>query len=175
MSSCRLYSATGSPAGEVTGNHDRRLSPTFLGPEDSCSGPPHRSVFWFASPVRSGGPSAPSCPVRVDKTVAIQADDSTDDSLRLLRIAHRYPFIMSVVGWIDPDGADPPKAIGELRTAPGGHTLAGIRFNARDRDDLQFSSWREDPARSVRSVVDTGLVCELLMRPENALKCSSSH
>jgi L-fuconolactonase len=104
----------------------------------------------------------------VDKTVAIQADDSTDDSLRLLRIAHRYPFIMSVVGWIDPDGTDPLKAIGELRAAPGGHTLAGIRFNARDRDDRGWLVERR-PARSVRSVVDTGLVCELLMRPENAL------
>lgn len=110
-------------------------------------------------------PLLASCGVR--KTVAVQAENTAQDSLRLLDLALEIPYILSVVGWIDTERPDPARSLELLLGAPGGGKLAGIRFNARDQPN---PNWLDDlgPSRAVAGVVESGLVCELLLRHDNA-------
>ena len=55
----------------------------------------------------------------VSRTIAVQADSLTEDTLGLLKLPARHPFVAAVVGWIDPEQLDPSSAISALLAARG--------------------------------------------------------
>jgi L-fucono-1,5-lactonase len=102
----------------------------------------------------------------VSRTIAVQADSLTEDTLDLLKLPARHPFVAAVVGWIDPEQLDPSSAISALLAAPGAAALVGIRLNARDNRDPDWLGGSR-PSAAVKAISAAGLVSEFLMRPEN--------
>jgi L-fuconolactonase len=102
----------------------------------------------------------------VSRTIAVQADPTSADTRTLMRMSVNHPFIAGVVGWIDPECVEPAAEIRCLRQSPGATALAGIRINARDHPDSAWLS-QPGPSRAVTAIIEAGLVCEFLLRPEN--------
>lgn len=102
----------------------------------------------------------------VSRSVAVQADDTLDDTLGLLVLCNDHPFLAGVVGWIDPDSSDPEFALRSLLAAPGAANLVGIRMNARDRADPDWLSGAR-PTGAALCILQRGLVCELVLRSAN--------
>ena len=50
----------------------------------------------------------------IDGSVAVQADQSEDETCFLLELAERHPFVVGVVGWVDLRAPD----VGERRVLP---------------------------------------------------------
>ncbi|MGD8194539.1 amidohydrolase family protein [Herbiconiux sp. P18] len=105
---------------------------------------------------------------RVAGVVLVQAVNSEEETRELLAAA-REPGagggdVREVVGWVDLGGADPAGRIEQLRAAPGGEALAGIRHLAHVEPDAEWLV-RERTSRGLDAVARAGLAFDLVVRP----------
>jgi L-fuconolactonase len=94
--------------------------------------------------------------------VVVQALNSTQETLDLLAGASSSSSVLGVVGWVDLIG-DVPAQLAELRSAPGGSALVGIRHLAHLESD---PSWllRLDVSAGIDAVVAAGLPFDVVIR-----------
>jgi L-fuconolactonase len=93
-----------------------------------------------------------------DGCVAVQADQSLDETHFLLDLAARHPFIKGVVGWVD---LRSPRLDETLETLAHDPRLRGIRHVAQaERDDFLA---QDDVIRGIGRLVDLGLTYDILV------------
>jgi L-fuconolactonase len=99
----------------------------------------------------------------VNATITVQSRSGVDETKKLLDIARATDFVVGVVGWIDLTGSDVAEQLDELRKAPGGHLLVGIRHQVHDEPDPRWLT-RRDVQRGLQAVESAGLVYDLLLK-----------
>lgn len=72
---------------------------------------------------------------KIDGCIAVQADQSTDETNFLLSLAEKYPFIKGIVGWIDPSSKF---FRDELNVYKSASKLKGFRNIIQGEDDSRF-------------------------------------
>jgi L-fuconolactonase len=100
----------------------------------------------------------------IDGTVLVQTVTVAEETPELLELADRGPVVLGVVGWADLTAPDVADRLAELRAAPGGQRLAGIRHQVQEEPDPR---WLCRPAvrRGLAAVADAGLAYDLLITP----------
>lgn len=98
---------------------------------------------------------------RIDATIAVQADQSEEETLFLLQLAERNPSIAGVVGWID---LCSPQAAGRMRFFSKFDTLRGFRHFAQDEPDDRFLI-RDEFVRGIAGLRQFGFTYDLLIYP----------
>ncbi len=98
----------------------------------------------------------------IDATIAVQADQSEDETLFLLELAERNPSIAGVVGWID---LCSPKAAERLRFFSKFEKLRGFRHVAQDEPDNRFLM-RDDFLRGIACLRQFGFTYDILIYPK---------
>ncbi|CCD93905.1 conserved hypothetical protein [Bradyrhizobium sp. ORS 375] len=99
----------------------------------------------------------------LDASILVQTRSSLDETEEFLRIAHDWPFVAGVVGWVDLTDAAVGATVERLRALPGGNKLVGIRHQVHDEADADWLS-RGDVRRGVEVVLAHGLTYDLLVR-----------
>lgn len=105
----------------------------------------------------------------VSGCVAVQAAQSLDETLFLLDLADRHPFVRGVVGWVDILAHD---LVGQLETFAGRPKLRGVRHIAQDEPDDGWLA-REDVIRGIARLGRFGLSYDILVYPRQ-LKAATS-
>lgn len=100
----------------------------------------------------------------IDATVVVQARLSMDETRALLRTADEVDAVAGVVGWVDLTAGDVARSIAELRGAPGGAGLVGLRHHANEEPDPRWLC-RPDVIRGLRLAAQAGLCFDLLVWP----------
>ncbi len=101
----------------------------------------------------------------VDGFIVVQPGDTHEESLELLALAAKSPLIAGVVGWVDLARGDVAEQLAELRAAPGGEALVGVRHQLQlERDP----AWIRRPAvlEGLRAVARTDLCYDIVVSPE---------
>jgi len=99
--------------------------------------------------------------VGIEGSVAVQADQSEDETHFLLRLAEEYPFILGVVGWVDLLGPN----LGErLEYFSRFERLRGVRHIAQAESDHFLA--RGDVVHRVGMLRDFGLTYDILVYPQ---------
>ncbi|MBI1173459.1 amidohydrolase family protein [bacterium] len=126
---------------------------------------------WMTGPVlpirRVFGPKdmAPLlAPAGVRKTVLVQTWSSLQESREFLALAEATEFVAGVVAWVDLTAPDVGRTLDDLKAAPGGQWLVGIRHQVHDEADPLWLA-RADVRRGLQEVAARGLVYDLLIRP----------
>ncbi|HEX9031600.1 MAG TPA: amidohydrolase family protein, partial [Streptosporangiaceae bacterium] len=98
----------------------------------------------------------------VSATVVVQTVAERQETLELLSIALGSDLIAGVVGWTDLESAAVSDALAELRAAPGGALLSGIRHPVLVEDD---PDWLRRPAvlAGLSAVGQAGLAYDLIV------------
>jgi L-fuconolactonase len=96
-------------------------------------------------------------------TVAVQARQSLEETLWLLELATRYPFIRAVVGWVDLRSEELPSRLERLAEHP---KLAGVRHVIQDEPDDDFLL-RPDFRRGISRLREFELTYDLLLYPKH--------
>src|SRR5436190_19552028 len=129
----------------------------------------HRGDYGWLTPAlepiyRDFGPADLAPTLRkhgIDRTILVQAAPTFEETLYLLGIADRAPFVAGVVGWID---FDAPDAVARIACAAEHAMLVGLRPMVHDIAD---DDWLLRPA--LRGAFDAmaarGLVFDALTRP----------
>lgn len=99
---------------------------------------------------------------KVDATIAVQADQSEEETLFLLQLAQRNSSIAGVVGWVD---LCSPHAAKRLKHFSQFDKLRGFRHIAQDEPDDRFLV-RPDFLRGVASLREFGFTYDILIYPE---------
>jgi L-fucono-1,5-lactonase len=99
----------------------------------------------------------------VDATILVQTRASLQETREFLAVAAGTPFVAGVVGWADLAGGGVAGTLEELRAAPGGEKLVGIRHQVHDEED---AGWllRPEVQRGLAAVGEAGLAYDLLVR-----------
>lgn len=97
-------------------------------------------------------------------TVVVQTASVPEETRELLALARRDALVAGVVGWADLTAPGVAGALAELRAAPGGEHLAGLRHPAHTEPDPWWLC-RADVRRGLGAVRDAGLAFDLLIRP----------
>lgn len=99
----------------------------------------------------------------IDRTVLVQTRASLDETREFLETAARTEFVAGVVGWVDLTDGRVAATLRDLRAAPGGGRLVGVRHQVHDEAD---PGWllRPDVRRGLVAVGDAGLAYDLLVR-----------
>jgi len=100
----------------------------------------------------------------VDGTVLVQTITVAGETPELLDLAARQPMVLGVVGWVNLADPDVAGRLAELRAAPGGQHLAGIRHQVQEEPDPRWLC-RPDVRRGLAAVADAGLAYDLLITP----------
>ena len=95
----------------------------------------------------------------IDGTIAVQARQSLDETRWLLDMADANDAIRGVVGWAPIAGEDFPGVVEEF---DGRGKLKGLRHVIQDERDPHYIL-REDFNSGIRTMVDSGLVYEILI------------
>jgi L-fuconolactonase len=96
----------------------------------------------------------------VDGCVAVQADQSLDETRFLLDLAARHHFIKGVVGWVD---LRSPRLDETLEALAADRRLRGIRHVAQaERDDFLA---QDDVVRGISRLARAGLTYDILIYP----------
>jgi L-fuconolactonase len=95
----------------------------------------------------------------IDGTIAVQARQSLDETRWLLDLADATGAIRGVVGWAPIAGEDFPGCMEEF---DGRAKLKGLRHVIQDERDPHYIL-REDFNSGIRTLVDSGLVYEILI------------
>jgi L-fuconolactonase len=101
----------------------------------------------------------------IDATVVVQTCAVAEETAELLALAAGDPHTRAVVGCADL--ADPALAdrLAALCEGPGGPALVGLRHPVTDEADPDWLS-RAEVRHGLRAAADTGLVHDLLVRPD---------
>lgn len=99
----------------------------------------------------------------VSATVLVQSQETEDETLRMLELAERTPWIAGVVGWTDLKALDAPARIARLARHP---KLRGLRPMLQSLADER---WIDDPAlgRAVDAMCAHRLVFDALVKPRH--------
>lgn len=97
---------------------------------------------------------------RIAGSVAVQADQSEDETHFLLQLAERHPFVIGVVGWVDLRAADLPSRLEHLSQF---ERFRGLRHIAQAEPDDFLE--REDVVRGVGALGDFSLTYDILVYP----------
>jgi L-fuconolactonase len=95
----------------------------------------------------------------IDGTIAVQARQSLDETRWLLDLADATDAIRGVVGWAPIAGEEFP---GVMEEFDGRAKLKGLRHVIQDEPDQHYIL-REDFNSGIRTLVDSGLVFEILV------------
>ena len=98
----------------------------------------------------------------IDATIAVQADQSEEETLFLLQLAQRYPSIAGVVGWVD---LCSPHAAKRLKHFSQFDKLRGFRHIAQDEPDDHFLV-RPNFLRGIALLREFGFTYDVLIYPE---------
>ena len=98
----------------------------------------------------------------IDATIAVQADQSEEETLFLLQLAQRNSSIAGVVGWVD---LCSPHAAKRLKHFSQFDKLRGFRHIAQDEPDDRFLV-RSDFLRGIASLREFGFTYDILIYPE---------
>jgi L-fuconolactonase len=90
--------------------------------------------------------------------VAVQADQSLDETRFLIDLARRHPFIKGVVGWVDLRSPRLEASLDEFRADP---LLRGVRHVAQAEGDDFLE--REDVIRGISRLARSGLTYDILI------------
>src|SRR5215475_1755850 len=99
----------------------------------------------------------------MDATIAVQADQSEEETLFLLQLAQRNSSIAGVVGWVD---LCSPHAAKRLKHFSQFDKLCGFRHIAQDEPDDHFLV-RPDFVRGIASLQQYGFTYDILIYPEH--------
>jgi L-fuconolactonase len=100
----------------------------------------------------------------VTSTVVVQTVTEPTETPELLALAHTGPLVAAVVGWTDMTHRGIADAIAELRAAPGGEFLAGIRHPLLTEPDPGWLA-RRDVLQGLAALAAAGLTFDLVLRP----------
>lgn len=98
----------------------------------------------------------------IDATIAVQADQSEEETLFLLQLAQRNSSVAAVVGWVD---LCSPHAAKRLKHFSQFDKLRGFRHIAQDEPDDRFLV-RPDFLRGIASLHEFGFTYDILIYPE---------
>jgi L-fuconolactonase len=100
----------------------------------------------------------------VTATVVVQTVTEPTETPELLALAQTSPLVAAVVGWTDLTQPGVADAIAELREAPGGEFLSGIRHPLLTEPD---PDWLARPAvrRGLAALAASGLTFDLVLQP----------
>lgn len=98
--------------------------------------------------------------VGIDGSVAVQADQSEEETHFLLRLAEDHPFILGVVGWVDLLG---PKLEERLEHFSQFQRFRGVRHIAQAEADHFLA--RGDVVNRIGMLRDFGLTYDILVYP----------
>lgn len=105
-----------------------------------------------------------SAVTQADRTVLVQTIPTVEETEEFLATAAASPLIAGVVGWLNLCAPDLADRIAELREAPGGSSLVGIRHPAQGEPDPNWLV-RQDVVRGITAVVEAGLTFDILIQP----------
>ena len=106
---------------------------------------------------------APECAAnRIDGTIAVQTDQSEEETLFLLELAQEDPMIAGVVGWVD---LCSPRVVERLQFFSRYQKLRGFRHIAQTEPDDRFLV-RPDFLRGVRFLHEFGFTYDILIYPK---------
>jgi L-fuconolactonase len=94
-----------------------------------------------------------------DGCVAVQAAQSLEETLFLLDLADRHPFVRAVVGWADLLAPDLDRQLEALTARP---RLRGLRHIAQDEPDDAWLA-RDDVVRGISRIGRFGLTYDILV------------
>jgi L-fuconolactonase len=94
----------------------------------------------------------------IDGCVAVQADQSEDETRFLLDLARRHSLIKGVVGWVDLQSPRVDESLGEFCTDP---TFRGVRHIAQAEADDFLT--RDDVVRGIGRLARFGLTYDILI------------
>ncbi len=107
-------------------------------------------------------------------TVLVQAAPTVAETLYILSLADRHPFVEGVVGWTDFAAKDAPEAIPRLARHP---KLKGLRPMIQDIADVDWML-RPELEPAFRALVANDLVFDALVLPrhlDNLLRLAERH
>jgi L-fuconolactonase len=101
----------------------------------------------------------------VTSTVVVQTVTEPTETPELLALARTGPLVAAVVGWTDLTQPGIGDAIANLRAAPGGEFLAGIRHPLLTEPDPGWLA-RRDVRHGLAALAAAGLPFDLVLRPD---------
>jgi L-fuconolactonase len=99
----------------------------------------------------------------IDRTILVQTVSGVSETREFLAAAAMHDFIGGVVGWVDLMDRRVGDTIEDLKAAPGGQRLVGIRHQVHDEADAEWLL-RDDVQRGIAAVGGAGLAYDLLVR-----------
>ncbi|MGH8936456.1 MAG: amidohydrolase family protein [Acidimicrobiia bacterium] len=99
----------------------------------------------------------------VGGSILVQTRSSLEETREFLQVASDTDFVAGVVGWVDLTDPAVGDTIAELRAAPTGRLLVGIRHQVHDEADPEWLL-RRDARRGLEAVDEAGLTYDLLVR-----------
>ncbi|HAK31468.1 MAG TPA: amidohydrolase, partial [Sphingobacterium sp.] len=96
-------------------------------------------------------------------SVAVQADQSNEETAYLVQLASDYPFIKGVVGWIDLQAADIRQQLDGYQSAT---VIKGFRHIVEGEADPDFLI-RPAVLNGLKALADYGYTYDLLIRPRH--------
>lgn len=96
-------------------------------------------------------------------SIAVQAQQTCEETLWLLELAEQHAFIRGVVGWVDLCSSQVREQLGALAKR---RKLVGIRHVLQDEPDDEFML-RPDFQRGISELAGFGLVYDLLLYPRH--------
>ncbi len=97
----------------------------------------------------------------IGASIAVQADQSEDETLFLLDLAKRYPAVAGVVGWVDLNADDVPK---RLESFSHHDKLCGFRHVVQDEPDDRFML-RKSFVRGIAALREFDFTYDILIYP----------
>lgn len=97
----------------------------------------------------------------VDGTVLVQTWNSLEETWEFIRTAEATDFVAGVVGWVDLTDPKVNETLAQLKAAPEGKWLVGIRHLIQTEVDPNWLL-RDDAKRGLKAVQDAGLVYDLV-------------
>ncbi|WON92230.1 amidohydrolase family protein [Sphingobacterium sp. UGAL515B_05] len=96
-------------------------------------------------------------------SVAVQADQSKEETAYLVQLANDYPFIKGVVGWIDLQAADIRQQLDSYQSYT---VIKGFRHIVEGEADPDFLI-RPAVLNGLKALADYGYTYDLLIRPRH--------